>query len=162
MNFRHMIVGLGGVAMMVLAILPARAEDDIWHRDTLTGDWGGARTALKNRGIDVSAIYIGEELGDVSGGMRRGFAYEGRAELTLEADLDKLMGWSGGLVSCYRLSAPAPARRHRRRLYRLDRRSEQHRGAPRDTAVHAVAAAEPVRRQGLGARSASSPPMTSS
>lgn len=105
MNFRHMIVGLGGIAVMALTNVTASAEDDIWHRDTLTGDWGGARTALKNRGIDISAIYIGEELGDVSGGMKRGFAYEGRAELTLKADLGKLMGWNGGLfhVTGYQL-----------------------------------------------------------
>ena len=27
----------------------------IWEQDTLTGDWGGARTALKNKGIDIHA-----------------------------------------------------------------------------------------------------------
>jgi porin len=77
---------------------PAIADDDLWQRDKLTGDWGGERTALKNDdGVEINLNYIGETLGDVSGGMKHGFVYQGRAELSVDADLGKSLGWNGGL-----------------------------------------------------------------
>jgi porin len=98
----------GGVALLALAgalaAVPAWAADSggaddaasFWNRDYLTGDWGGARTALQDHGIGISLNYVGESFGDVSGGLKRGASYEGRAELSVDGDLDKLMGWSGG------------------------------------------------------------------
>ena len=71
------------------------ANQSIWQQDTLTGDWGGERTALKTQGIDVTLNDISEILGDVSGGINRGSVYEGRFEFTLDADLQKLLGWTG-------------------------------------------------------------------
>ena len=43
----------------------------IWEQDTLTGDWGGARTALVERGIDITLNYTGEVLSLLSGGVNR-------------------------------------------------------------------------------------------
>jgi porin len=81
---------------------PARADGpatppatDLWQRDKLTGDWDGARAALSKRGFDISINYIGETLGMVSGGLRQGADYEHRIELSIDTDLDKLMGWKG-------------------------------------------------------------------
>src|SRR5580704_7650149 len=67
---------------------------DLWQRDKLTGDWGGARTKLSQRGIDITLNYIGETLG-MLGGIRQGVSYEHRFELSIDTDLDKLLGWSG-------------------------------------------------------------------
>jgi porin len=77
---------------------PQAAGDDLWTRDKLTGDWGGARTALSQRGIDISFNYIGESFGMVSGGFRGGVDYEHRFELSFDVDLEKLAGWSGATV----------------------------------------------------------------
>jgi porin len=77
--------------------LSARADDDIWHRDRLSGDWGGVRTELHDQGLDVTVIYIGEIWGNVSGGISREASYDGRLQVSLDADLDKVMGWKGGL-----------------------------------------------------------------
>lgn len=71
------------------------STNSIWQQDTLTGDWGGERTALKKQGIDVTLNYISEILGDVTGGINRGTLYEGRFEFTVDADLQKLLGWAG-------------------------------------------------------------------
>ncbi|MEN6544041.1 carbohydrate porin [Parvibaculum sp.] len=80
-----------------MAALPAMADEtNFWEQDTLTGDWGGARSELADQGIEIGLAYVGEALGDVSGGMKRGWSYEGRAELSLDLDLDKLLGWQGG------------------------------------------------------------------
>ncbi len=76
---------------------PAIAEEkNLWERDTLTGDWGGTRSELADQGIEIGLAYVGEAMGDVSGGMKRGWSYEGRAELSLDLDLEKLLGWQGG------------------------------------------------------------------
>jgi porin len=69
-----------------------------WERDVLTGDWGGARTDWENRGVQLGANYIGELLGNPVGGVRRGAIYEGRLELLINLDLEKLAGWSGATV----------------------------------------------------------------
>ncbi len=80
----------------------AQAEDktpptpkSIWEQETLTGDWGGARTALKDRGIDITLQYIGEFFDVFSGGLYQRPSYEGRAELSIDTNLEKLMGWTG-------------------------------------------------------------------
>ncbi len=74
---------------------PQASTDDLWTRDKLSGDWGGARTALSQRGIDISINYIGESFGMVAGGFRQGVDYEHRFELSIDADLEKLAGWTG-------------------------------------------------------------------
>jgi porin len=61
----------------------------------LGGDLGGLRTGLAAAGIELGISYIGETLGVVSGGVRRGFVYEGQVGVSLHVDLDKLAGWSG-------------------------------------------------------------------
>ena len=75
------------------------AEKSIWERDTLTGDWGGQRTALKERGLDISMTYIGEVFDVLSGGLAQRASYQGRFDLTVDADLDKLLGWKGASAS---------------------------------------------------------------
>ncbi|HEY6254708.1 MAG TPA: carbohydrate porin [Xanthobacteraceae bacterium] len=101
-RWRSCLIATLGVALVLTAFPGAtRAEDlhpassDIWQRDRLTGDWGGGRTALSNRGIDISLNFIGETLGILSGGFRQGASFEHRFELSVDTDLDKLLGWKG-------------------------------------------------------------------
>jgi porin len=85
-----------------LGVAGARANDSakdplIWDQDTLTGDWGGARTTLKNKsGIDITLNYVGESLAVLAGGLQRRASYEGRLEFSVDTDLQKLIGWTGG------------------------------------------------------------------
>jgi porin len=44
-------------------------------------------------GIKFAATYIGETLGNVSGGLQQGAVYEGRLNLAVDVDLQKLVGW---------------------------------------------------------------------
>src|ERR1700712_5487318 len=50
---------------------------------------------LADWGVALSATYIGEVLGNASGGIRRGVVYDGRLDLGVDVDLEKLTGWSG-------------------------------------------------------------------
>ena len=62
------------------------------------GDPGGLRAYLDAKGIDYAFTYIGETLGNVSGGVKRGATYEGRLDGTLDVDLAKLVGVKGAAV----------------------------------------------------------------
>ena len=63
----HVVVVAASVLWM--GATTARADEkrepkSIWQQETLTGDWGGARSALKDKnGIDISLTYINEVLG---------------------------------------------------------------------------------------------------
>jgi porin len=92
--FRVAIV-LGGCWLALAGPAAASQPKSIWEQETLTGDWGGARSALKDRGVDVLMTYIGEVFDVLSGGLARRASYEGRFDLTVDADLDKLLGWKG-------------------------------------------------------------------
>ncbi|MEP9372956.1 carbohydrate porin [Mesorhizobium sp. KR1-2] len=91
-------------SMALVALRPVLAHADaasssapqsIWEWGTLTGDWGGHRTALKKKGIEFTINYIGEIMNVVSGGRRRGTTYEGQLNVTVDVDLAKLIGWNG-------------------------------------------------------------------
>jgi porin len=47
---------------------------------------------LQKYGVKFAATYIGETLGNFSGGLKRGAVYEGRLNLAMDADLQKLIG----------------------------------------------------------------------
>jgi porin len=65
------------------------------ERDTLTGDWGGSRTWLKQHGITiaprVTQFYQGMPAGDGD----HSFEYGGKADVLFKADMDKLGFWNG-------------------------------------------------------------------
>ncbi len=64
---------------------------------TLTGDWGGTRTALDERGIRFRGDYVGEAMGVVDGGYgRTGARYAQQVRVGVDLDMGTLAGWSGG------------------------------------------------------------------
>ena len=65
------------------------------ERDTLTGDWGGGRTWLKEHGITLKPRFTGFYQGMTSGDGDHGFEYGGKADLLLDANLSKLGLWKG-------------------------------------------------------------------
>ena len=71
---------------------------DMDPSDFLTGDWGGYRQELHRAGIDVFAFYNAIFNGNISGGIHPGHAtYVDDAWLGFKFDLEKLVGWKGGL-----------------------------------------------------------------
>lgn len=82
-------------------IVPALAQQtnvpvEFWSREQLSGDWGGARSKLAEHGVEYTLEYTAELLSNVSGGVRRGSAYNGLGYAAMEVDLEKLFGWTGG------------------------------------------------------------------
>lgn len=50
----------------------------------------------KEKGLTFGASYIGDQVNNLSGGLRRGSAYLGMANLTLDLNTEKASLWSGG------------------------------------------------------------------
>lgn len=51
---------------------------------------------LAGKGLNFGATYIADNIANASGGVKRGAIHFGRLDLSVDADLDKLIGWSGG------------------------------------------------------------------
>lgn len=65
----------------------------------LFGDMWGLRSALAKYGISFALQETSEVLGNVSGGARRGAAYDGLTQMALQLDTARAFGWYGGTVN---------------------------------------------------------------
>ena len=101
MSGRRVALGraLGIVAAVILAGGPAGAGDDLWTRGELTGDWGGARPKLADRGIGLDLDFTGFGVGFLSGTGEEAFEASGRGDAFLTFDAGKLGLWKGGRLS---------------------------------------------------------------
>lgn len=61
----------------------------------LLGDWGGLLTTLKGHGVDLLVNYLGEAVGDVAGGKRRGLDYADQRAVELDVDWGALADIKG-------------------------------------------------------------------
>lgn len=75
-----------------------QGEPPDFAADTLTGDWGGARSAWHRRGLSTEFVWKFDALRNVRGGVRTGGAMMGNLDAKFGADLDALLGWSGGFA----------------------------------------------------------------
>ena len=60
-------------------------------------DPGGARTALEQAGLQFTFNYFGDAFTNPRGGVNQGQGYAGRFSTVVDADLEKLIGWTGAL-----------------------------------------------------------------
>ncbi len=65
-------------------------------RANLLGDIGGLRTSLANKGISFNLTETSEVLGNISGGVQKGFEYDGLTTASIQVDTSKAFGWDGG------------------------------------------------------------------
>jgi len=73
--------------------------DGLNRSSALLGDMGGLRTALSSRGISLAIQDTSEVLGNVSGGSRRGFDYDGLTTVTMQLNTERAFGLHGGLFN---------------------------------------------------------------
>lgn len=62
----------------------------------LLGDIWGARTLLSTYGITFALQETSEVFGNVTGGSRQGFDYDGLTQMALQLDTQRAFGWYGG------------------------------------------------------------------
>jgi porin len=60
----------------------------------LSGDWGGARTHLADRGISLTGHYTSEIAGNARGGDRKLVRYTDQWAFNAKFDLERLLGWN--------------------------------------------------------------------
>ncbi|WP_296253719.1 carbohydrate porin [Pseudomonas sp. UBA4194] len=70
----------------------AFSEDSPW----MTGDWGGLRTELLEKGYDLSLEYVGEVGSNLDGGYNDDTTarYSDQFALGVKMDLEKILGWN--------------------------------------------------------------------
>ncbi len=66
---------------------------------TLLGDMWGLRPALAKYGATLSIVDNSEVFGNVTGGIHRGFEYDGLTTATLQVDTKKAFGLEGGMFN---------------------------------------------------------------
>jgi porin len=91
---RPIIAILSGLALTS----PAFATDDAgpnFAEDTLTGDWGGTRSAAAKRGFVFEGLARVDALRN-RGAIRNGSRHVTHLDLKLKMDLEKAVGWNGG------------------------------------------------------------------
>jgi porin len=79
--------------------------EKFWSRDTLTGNWGGLRTDLHDRGIDLQLRLSQYGQWVTAGGVDTNGEYGGRGDYRLNVDLTKLVGaWDGLSVNVHAMT----------------------------------------------------------
>ena len=68
-------------------------------RSNLLGDMYGLRTVLARYGISLGLQETSEVLGNATGGVHRGAAYDGLTTMSLGIDTEKAFGWQGGIFN---------------------------------------------------------------
>jgi porin len=74
---------------------------DLWSRRYLTGDWGGWRTKLADRGVTLNVDMVQAYRGIVDGGRDENDAYGGSADYELRVETERLGLWPGGFLSVF-------------------------------------------------------------
>jgi porin len=98
-------------APVVATSSPATSpEPDFWHRETMTGDWGGARSRWKEEGVELEFKYVGLFQKVASGGTTDRSSLVNKLETTWKFDLGKVAGWkywSAEIKAEWRFGGPA-------------------------------------------------------
>jgi porin len=78
-------------------VTPVDYSGDIWHRPTLSGDWGGARQTLMDHGIKFDFNLTQTLQGNWDGGSGRGAFYQGGMRYNVDLDTGHMGLWTGGM-----------------------------------------------------------------
>jgi len=75
---------------------PPKPPEDVWHRAELTGDWGGGRSKLKEKGVELEFSLTQFFQGIATGGLENESGhteYNGVFTSNFKFDFGKLAGW---------------------------------------------------------------------
>src|SRR5205807_4639359 len=93
---RLLVLAAPFAGMIATSQATAGAKDESaaeWLAPKWLNEWHDGMAA---KGLNFGATYIVDNIGNVSGGTGRGAIHLGRFDFSVDADLEKLFGWSGG------------------------------------------------------------------
>ena len=104
---RHVFICIVAVVFASVPIATQAATDaeakkydaGLGTRSALSGDWGGVRSELSEKGVTFDLNLTGVGQGISSGGKQTGWEYGGRGDLVVNMDTQKLGLWPGGLFT---------------------------------------------------------------
>jgi porin len=73
--------------------------DGMQRSNTLLGDMWGLRSDLSKSGITLSVQETSEDFGNVKGGTKKSFEYDGLTQAVLQLNTQRAFGWYGGLFN---------------------------------------------------------------
>lgn len=91
------------LCVLLYTVIAAAEDAPNFKEDTLTGDWGGSRTKMSEKGMNWEIVYKADLLANVSGGLSRSSRYMDNLDIKLEIDGEKAFGWTGGSALFYLL-----------------------------------------------------------
>lgn len=95
------------VNVAIFLLLPNLAfsneNKNIFTREKLSGNWGGFRDKLTEKGIDIELTYKADILTNARGGTNKKTCYLDNKDIKLSFDLEKLTAWKGGTFFLYTL-----------------------------------------------------------
>lgn len=75
------------------------APRGFWEQDTMTGEWGGLRTRLRDAGVDFSFLLLLDGAKNFHGGSESGGdEFHAVFDAIATFDFDMLFGWKGGVL----------------------------------------------------------------
>lgn len=83
-------------AALISTLTAGRFIDGFRESEEATGDWGGLRPRLEDKGFKFTVTYVNNIQGNVVGGNSLGAAYDHNLAMQLQLDLEKLVHWQGG------------------------------------------------------------------
>jgi porin len=96
-SLRRLFVVAGCFASTVAATAAQAAAKDEGAAEWIAPKWFNEwHDGLAAKGLNFGATYIFDNIGNVSGGTARGAIHLGRFDFSVDADLERLLGWTGG------------------------------------------------------------------
>jgi porin len=92
---RSITVGVCLASVIIATGARAGSKDESaaeWLAPKWFNEW---HDVLAAKGLNFGATYTGDNIANVSGGIKRGAIHLGRFDFSVDADLDKLFSWSG-------------------------------------------------------------------
>ena len=95
-GYSRLLQGLTVLGAVGLANSAYAADAFDLNSKYMTGDWGGLRTELFEKGYDFSLEYVGEAASNLDGGYNDDTTarYSDQFALGVQMDLEKILGWS--------------------------------------------------------------------
>lgn len=87
------------IALLAGTANAAEENSPDWNAETLTGDWGGTRSSLYDKGVSLEFTHKSDILANTTkGGGKRGAAWMGYTDARITMDMEKLLNWNATTV----------------------------------------------------------------